>query len=854
MIRRSIPCLRLVLVLGAGVLAPSPAQPEPPSLRTDRHGDPLPPGAVARLGSLQLRHYGLSNPDGSTDGNLVFTPDSKTLITAGWDRTIRFWDVSSGRQKHAVKLQGTTRTGSNLTLSADGALLLDYDVDVLRVWDTATGKLIKRWAGQRNAGPWSRIRLSPDGRTLALLSARARSRVVLWDWKAEQERVLHAPTPSQANEVEDGRDYLSFSLDGKWLLSKSATGPQLLVWEVSAGRLQQRLRVLVRFAGFSPDSNYLLLATVRDLTAPQARLRIYEVASGNLAHTFELPGRQVFHGLACAPDGQTLVELGSEGLTVFDRQTGRSAQRWATAGAAELQAIQFSPDGKMVAGVEGQGVRLWDVATGKELHPRAGHSAAVTRLSPAPEGRLWSTSEAAGSELELWEWKTGRPLGSWRGDLGLADGRYLGFSEGGKKLLIGNDTGRRLLVDLADGKPRRSRALQEVEEVNLLANLEDVHSVYLTANRRRLLTLQRDDDSPYRDRKIILSIWDLKPTHLAGRRSFGVSSRGEWVELGERVAVLTMEGIAVVDSPSTKFRVQVPLHGRYEHLGVSPDHRLLAAAYHEPGQPRVVRVWEVAGGSSIATVLTGPVDHLALGPGDRTLVTVGPLGLHMWDLASGQEWQRIPFPEDFVRVRGEPFVKGLLLTPDGRHAVTGLGDGTLLVWQLAEAPRRERQDLAFADLWDQLAAADAAKVYAALWQFADGGEAAVAFLSKQVTPATNRIGELLQELDHKRFSVRQSAARELERMGPDVVPALLAAQDDSWSLEVRRRVEALVEVCSQGKPSAAFLREQRAVQILELIATPAARRELEALAHGAALAPLTREAQAALERLAMRNP
>jgi RNA polymerase sigma factor (sigma-70 family) len=61
----------------------------------DRYGDPLPKGAIARLGTTRFRHQGVSN---HTGGRAFLTPDGKTLVIAGAERDARVWDLATGRE------------------------------------------------------------------------------------------------------------------------------------------------------------------------------------------------------------------------------------------------------------------------------------------------------------------------------------------------------------------------------------------------------------------------------------------------------------------------------------------------------------------------------------------------------------------------------------------------------------------------------------------------------------------------------------------------------------------------------------------------------------------------------------
>ena len=87
--------------------------------------------------------------------------------------------------------------------------------------------------------------------------------------------------------------------------------------------------------------------------------------------------------------------------------------------------------------------------------------------------------------------------------------------------------------------------------------------------------------------------------------------------------------------------------------------------------------------------------------------------------------------------------------------------------------------------------------------------------------------------------------RELENMGDVAMPAIQKALAGNPSLELKKRLESLLENFS----GAQRLRTLRAVQVLEQIGTASSQALLERLAAGVD-SLLTREAKAALERLA----
>jgi hypothetical protein len=130
-------------------------------------------------------------------------------------------------------------------------------------------------------------------------------------------------------------------------------------------------------------------------------------------------------------------------------------------------------------------------------------------------------------------------------------------------------------------------------------------------------------------------------------------------------------------------------------------------------------------------------------------------------------------------------------------------------------------------------------------------------LKKRLPPAAapdaKRLADLIADQDSETFARRDAAMKGLADLGELAEPALRAALENGPSLEVRRRLEELLEKLAGLGTTGEPLRASRAVEALERIGTPEARQVLTRLAAGAPGAWRTREAKAALDRLAGRR-
>jgi hypothetical protein len=203
------------------------------------------------------------------------------------------------------------------------------------------------------------------------------------------------------------------------------------------------------------------------------------------------------------------------------------------------------------------------------------------------------------------------------------------------------------------------------------------------------------------------------------------------------------------------------------------------------------------------------------------------------------------------------FPKGTILTftlvQGGGHPQHTIGRWRLSATTVKPPVPLELLELSAKELasaWADLAGADAAMAQRAIDDLT-ACRRTVVFLKSRLKPQVlkgdiRRVPELVRDLDHNRFALRERATQELEKLGLLAAPALAQVVRESPSLEARRRAATLLQKLKTSSP---LLRDQRGVEVLVRIGTDDARRLLEGLAKGPPEAWLTQQARAGLQRL-----
>jgi WD40 repeat protein len=852
------PLAGLLVVLFVLPLAAAPPARDGTAPRTDRNGDPLPKGAVARLGI-----WGLFNPDAEI---LAFLPDGKTLAVTA-DNTLRLWDVGSGRERRRFTTplrQGVFRTRITcFAVSPDGKLLAAGCEDgVARVWETDTGKEFRRFEEKNTSVV--KLAFSPDGKRLAAWSYPGPGTVRVWDVAGG--RCLATMGDLSSAEL------LAFSADGKVLTTCHREPPDrnsriLTRWDAATGKELRRNKV---------DDN----KSWPDCLSPDGRLLAHPTADGKVIRLIDTDtGKEVRRTedetfwpncISFAANGNLMTSSSGDGtVRIWETATGKVRHR-VQVPRGRFHRVALSPDGKLLAVAcwKEQEIRLYDVASGKRLHVLGGHRSGPLMVAFAPDGKTVATvsRDASHSQpardwapwsLRRWDAESGKELSATEEALG-GIVFFTVFSPDGRLLATVIHDGTLRLWDVVAGKELRRWKVPVRYSRHIVGGKEVSRHPWpatppvFSANGKVLFaaaekTLHRwEVDTGKELPPVTHGVKTLYP------RCFATADAGRVLMLA---ADLPTSSVALLDLDAGETIRQFSV-GRSMPLtvGVSPDGKTLA---FQDGKD--IRLLEVETGQERGR-LTGGTDivlAITFSPDGRLLAVSGirDSAIRVWRLPSGEAAHKL---------EGMERVDSLAFSSDRRRLASGGYDNTALVWDVAglfgpapPAAKLTPRDLE--TLWDALAGVDAVGAYRAAGKLSASPSQSVPFLKErlkaQPTPDPRRIARLIADLDSNRFKVRQQATEELERLGPKAASALRKALQGQPTPETRMRLRRLVEQLENPGAPALPTEELvglRVLEALELAGTTEARRALEEVAHGTA-ERWPSEAKAALERLARRS-
>ena len=616
-----------------------PALPEPAMelSELDLYGDPLPPGAVARLGSLKMYDRALHA--------MIFSPDGSELV-ADTDEGFAFWKVADGGRDRVIPSDDAgpifALSGDKSTLAAAGRdlrSLVFYDLAT----DTATASIAKL-----------------DGEVRALCYQKARVVAALGDGSLQ---VWESPSGRRLE-----------TLRGPWTSPTAlACKDEVLAFGTSEGA------VFVRRGAEAPLRTG---STSAEVTSVALSASGEAVAAGSSDGTLSLwreggppagrhwpAHRRLVESVAFRGDNELLSSGGDALFRVWNARSGKLIREWTGVSGLDAQIFALSPRGLVLAawsrhseerGSEAGRWWLWSADKGTLLLEPERHAGGLSDAVFSPEGERVATS---GEDGRVYVWDARSGMMRARLDGGEPASAILWRPDGGLLYAAGKDAEVRAWEIGANSA-----------EVAIAAVGGAINALDIDFSARRAVT---------GDQIGRVWSWDLASGAKIQAHDKGGYSAVNAVALAPDGKTLAVAGsdrlIRVVDLESGRVAAELnpgDVAANYA-LDFSPDGRLLVTG----GDDHALYLWNTADWTLKRSIEAhdGTVRCAAFSA-DGTMLASGGNDekVGVWDVGSGERLHAFEGHRDVVTA--------VDFAPDGQRVVSASRDRSALVWRLSAAP------------------------------------------------------------------------------------------------------------------------------------------------------------------------
>jgi WD40 repeat protein len=345
---------------------------------------------------------------------LAVTPDGLHAVSASYDGTVRVWDIESGSELRTLGHKNEVRA---VTVTPDGKYIVSASDQMLKLWNLNCEYECLR---ARHKGAVYAVIVTPDGQHV--ISASYDRTIKVWDIESGRElRTLGGHDDTVAA--------LAMTPDGQLLISGS-WDKTMKIWDWKNGR---ELRTLARHVlGFNelavtPDGRRVISGNYHEA------VRVWDLASGAELRRFKVPKRGLISLSHC---GRYVFSVSEDGTKkIFDSETKRRVGT--IKGRCQLD-LAVMPDGQRVITLSSQRLTLRELKSGRELRSFGGHISDINTMAVTPNGRR-AVSASDDRTIRIWDLENGILLSSFTFDDSVLCCRFARTS--GDMVVAGDKTG-----------------------------------------------------------------------------------------------------------------------------------------------------------------------------------------------------------------------------------------------------------------------------------------------------------------------------------------------------------------------------------------------------------------------------
>jgi WD40 repeat protein len=451
--------------------------------------EPLPPGAIMRLGSARFRMPNLSQSIVTRDGTQLITVSAQT-------KTVKVWDLTAGTVVREMTFSSPINHRDGFAWSPDGktyatmgrdAKSPQRDAGFITLHDAATGNSIRSIPIKfTQYATSSGLQYLPDGKRIFALLNKS---YAVFDVETGNELASQPYHRDQYNGA-------GLSPDGKRVIVLDMYENVAQVWDWESGQPAKSIRLAPSFrpgtATFAPDNKTVAITAYGGGT-----ILLCDSDDGKVIQEFRHPTRsRWYRSVVFSPNGTSLLTnddggvnfitgQGPPGVLEFDIKTGKLLKEWpAPIAVGELI---LTADRKTIVAQEhgfmsnSSGFPRWDALTSERTNaddPNVGVIVQGVRTGP---GYILTLTHERGHHPRLWDAETGKFLRTFDHERCY---RAVAFSADGKTVVTGAADDRIKVWDTVSGKLKMSLPGH--------GNMNGVTTVALTADGKKLVSFGLD--------------------------------------------------------------------------------------------------------------------------------------------------------------------------------------------------------------------------------------------------------------------------------------------------------------------------------------------------------------------------